>query len=85
MEYFDVAKAEAIGDAQRSYYQQTPDKIDLRRYTSTRACELSETGQNMTGCRAFAWLGNGGHILLCTLAVRNMQALLRISNCRTKL
>jgi len=38
MEYFDIARAEAIGDAQRSYYQQTPEKIDMRRYTSTRAC-----------------------------------------------
>jgi len=37
MEIFDVAKAEAIGDAQRSYYQQTPDRIDLRRYAHTRA------------------------------------------------
>lgn len=39
MEYFDIKRAEAIGNAQRSYYQQTNDKIDLRRYSSTRACE----------------------------------------------
>ncbi|KAF5836796.1 hypothetical protein DUNSADRAFT_5423 [Dunaliella salina] len=41
MEHFDIARAEAIGDAQRSYYQQTPDKIDLRRYSSTRAYQNS--------------------------------------------
>lgn len=39
MEWFDVNTAEAIGDAQRSYYQQRQEKIDLRRHSSTRACE----------------------------------------------
>lgn len=37
MEWFDVALAESIGDPQKSFYNQTHEKIDLRRHSDTRA------------------------------------------------
>ncbi|KAL6760498.1 hypothetical protein V8C86DRAFT_1094877 [Haematococcus lacustris] len=41
MEWYDIMAAEAVGDPQRSHYQLTTEKVDLRRFTSTRAFQNS--------------------------------------------